>query len=50
MMKMKNYRVSFVWHGQNMWDYVLAPNRNETWRIIEMRYPGATSLFITEEF
>lgn len=49
MTNLRHYRVSFTWQGMQMWDYILAPNRNEACRMIEMRYPGATSFFITEE-
>jgi hypothetical protein len=48
-MALKNYRISFVLNGKHLWDYVSAPDRTQAFLIIQHRYPGATSFFITEE-
>lgn len=51
MTTLRTYRVSFVWNGKHMWEYVSAPAgaRHMVQVIVEQRYPGSTSFFITEE-
>jgi hypothetical protein len=48
-MKSKNFRVSFVWNGKNMWDVISAWSSHEAIRICTQRYYGATSFFVYEE-
>jgi len=51
MTPLKTYRVSFIWQGKHMWDYIAAPAgaRHLVQMIVQQRYPGSTSFFITEE-
>jgi len=49
MTKMCTYRISFIFNGKNMLEYVTAPNTTLALNIVRQRYPGSSSFFWTQE-
>jgi hypothetical protein len=46
---MYTYLIVFIWNGKSCRDYITAPNKTEVAIIVRQRYPGATSLLISEQ-
>lgn len=45
----KTYRVTFTVNGKLCWEIVVAWSTLAARLLVEQRYPGAASIFVTEE-